>query len=471
MNFLDAIKRRPDKSLAVKNEIAQLLKVSPDALEKFEQTYRAAALDDSVVSDNLFEVSAKQAAGARGSEAMDHGLESVVDKIVDELLAKTQWYSYDGNTAKTGICLSKEPEAAVTQADLNAFPPEMRPQLTGSLMKVDLDGSSYIAILEHYKQSQEAKNMKERMWHYHMFRQGLDILDLDAVTYAIIGQNANSIGYWLPPLVEAVQKQSFFKIPATTVIKVPMTLLQLTRCNYAELTPATIAVVDKFCQKAFHLDENKDYFVKTGTYSSKFDFRNTHVHGAKEVRELGEYLLFIHFSALQMASPLSSKQIYGASTTNEWAVREYIQDTEGNPTIYKGMPLHTEYRIFVDFDTQEIIGVSPYWKPDVMEKRFGQGGDAESPHQIHDYIIFKAHEEELMRRYNENVERVCKQLQKMLPDIRLSGQWSVDVMQNGNDFWLIDMGLAQNSALKECVPQKLLKPVVENWIPALEGNS
>ena len=124
-----------------------------------------------------------------------------------------------------------------------------------------------------------------------MFRQGLDILDLDPITYQIIGMNPNSIGVWLPPLVNAVIKQNFFKVPATTVIKVPLSLLQLTRCDYNLLTPSTIAIVDRFCQKAFHLDEAKEYFIKTGTYSSKFDFRNAHVHGAKEVRELGEYLV------------------------------------------------------------------------------------------------------------------------------------------------------------------------------------
>lgn len=246
-----------------------------------------------------------------------------------------------------------------------------------------------------------------------------------------------------------------------------MSLLQLTRCDYNLLTPSTIAIVDRFCQKAFHLDEAKEYFIKTGTYSSKFDFRNAHVHGAKEVRELGEYLLFIHFLALQMASPLSSKQIYGVSTTNEWAVREFIPDKENNPTIYKGMPLHTEYRVFVDFERGEIIGVNPYWDPAVMTKRFAHEADADSPHQIHDYIMYKAHEDTLMKRYYTNVDKVCAHIKAMPNDIDLSGQWAIDVMQNGDDFWIIDMSLAQNSALNECIPESLRKPLKENWIPTL----
>lgn len=261
-----------------------------------------------------------------------------------------------------------------------------------------------------------------------------------------------------------VATHGFFKIPPTTIIQVPMTLLQLTRIDWGSLTPMTIAIVDRYCQKAFHLDENKEYFVKTGTYSSKFDFRNARVTGAKEVRELGEYLLFIHYQALQMASPLNNKQIYGASTTNEWVVRDFIKDKEDNPTIYKGMPLHTEYRVFIDCDTKKIIGHTPYWDPAVMKRRFAEGAAEDSPHYKHDYIVYLMHEDVLMKRYRENVERVLQHVEEMLPDIPLSGQWSLDIMQNGNDFYAIDMGQAANSALNECVPRKLLKPANEDWM-------
>lgn len=466
MDLLDVFKKKND--ITMKNQIAKLLNMDPAAFEKFEEAYRKQALDNGPISDNLFDVSAKQAASERGSEVMQKEMQDLVDKIVSELIAQTPWYEYDGTAVHTGGGSLPEGFVPVTQKDLNAFPLEIRPQLTGNLMLKDIAEPAYMVVLEHYQEYLKSPKSKIGQWHYHMFRQGLDILDLDAVTYAILEMNQNSIGHWLPPLVEAVQKQKFFKVPATTVIRVPMTLLQLTRCNYMELTPATLAVVDKFCQKVFRLDEEKSYFVKTGTYSSKFDFRNAHVHGAKEVRELGEYLLFIHFLALQMASPLNNKQIYGVSTTNEWVVREYIEDKENNPTIYKGMPLHTEYRVFVDFDTQKVIGVSPYWHPALMAERFSHGEDADSPHQIHDYIVFKAHEEKLMKRYDEHVDEICRRLEEMLQDIRLEGQWSIDIMQNGDDFWLIDMGLAQNSALKECVPAELLRPVKENWIPALQ---
>ena len=469
MEILKRLLRNPEQdNIAVKNNIAKLLNIDPEAFKAFEAAYQKQALDDRYISENLFEVSAKQAAGQRERAQIEDALNDLVDRIVNELLAQTPIYEYDGKQVKTQrYQIPKEHQARVTLDDINRFPQELRPQLSGDLMKKDIAEPAYIILLEQYQEFLKRPNSKEGKRNYNMFRQGLDILDLDPITYQIIGMNPNSIGVWLPPLVDAVMKQDFFKVPATTVIKVPLSLLQLTRCDYNLLTPSTIAIVDKFCQKAFNLDESKEYFIKTGTYSSKFDFRNAHVHGAKEVRELGEYLLFIHFLALQMASPLNSKQIYGVSTTNEWAVREFIPDKENNPTIYKGMPLHTEYRVFVDFERGEIIGVNPYWDPAVMTKRFGHSSDAGSPHQIHDYIVYKAHEDTLMGRYHANVGKVCSHIKAMLGDIGLSGQWAIDVMQNGEDFWVIDMSLAQNSALNECIPENLRRPLQENWLPTL----
>ena len=199
-----------------------------------------------------------------------------------------------------------------------------------------------------------------------------------------------------------------------------------------------------------------------------FDFRNAKVTTSKEVRELGSYLLFIHFQALQMASPLSSPCIYGVSTTNEWCVREYIEDKENNPCIYHGMPLHTEYRVFIDCDSDEVLGITPYWRSDVMKKRFTAGSDADTADMKHDYIIYQMHERKLMSRYNKNKELIVNKVNEMIPNINLTGQWSLDIMQNGDDFWLIDMATADCSALNDCIPKEKLNKVPENWIPDFE---
>lgn len=444
--------------------IASLLKTNKQTMAEFEAAYARCALPQ--VSENFFEVNAKQAAAQQNARLVDAEKSDIIERIVGELLEQTAWYTTDGTNVSMGKSVEPFLGAPVEKAELEAIPPEYRPQLTGRYMTVDINAPSYVQVLNYYAEFTKNPQGKWGKAAYDRFRQGLDILDLDSILYQIIKNNQNSMGHWLPALEIGATRHGFFKIPPTTIIQVPLTLLQLTRLDWDRLTPMTMAVVDRYCQKAFHLDERKEYFVKTGTYSSKYDFRNAHVTGAKEVREIGEYLLFIHHQALQMASPLNNKQIYGASTTNEWVVRDFIRDKEDNPTIYKGMPLHTEYRIFVDFDAKKVIGYNPYWDPEVMKGRFAAGA-GDSAHDKHDYIIYLMHEDTLMKRYHENVKQVVQRVEEMLPDIPLDGQWSLDIMQNGDDFYAIDMGQAANSALKECVPPKLLKPAIENWISDL----
>lgn len=45
-----------------------------------------------------------------------------------------------------------------------------------------------------------------------------------------------------------------------------------------------------------------------------------------------------------------------------------------------------------------------------------------------------------------------------------------DVMRNGNDYYIIDMALAENSALNDCVPKNLLRAYPQQWLPG-ESNS
>ena len=100
-----------------------------------------------------------------------------------------------------------------------------------------------------------------------------------------------------------------------------------------------------------------------------------------------------------------------------------------------------------------------------MKQRFGHAEDSDSPHNVHDYIIYVKHEGTLMNRYKENKDMLVEKVQQMLPDIPLHGQWSLDIMQNGEDFYIIDMALAANSALVGCVPKEKLKAVQECWLP------
>lgn len=442
--FKNLMAKLGKKDSLTKDEIAELLKISPELLVKFEEAYQV--ISNEPEKDNFFKVSAKQAVKESKENKLDSGinLDNTIRQIVDELLVEAG--------------LSNKEIDFFEPGELNVIPEKARPQLAGKLLQKHIQEDSYIAVLQHYKRWKDNNDIQS----YHRFRQGLDILDLDPILYEIIGSNKNSMGYWFPALKNAVDSKSFFKYPETKIIKVPLPLLQLTRLDYENHTPATIQILNEFCMKAFDLDVDKKYFIKTGTYSSKFDFRNAVVHGEKEVRELGEYLLFIHYQALQMAGFTNTRSIYGVSTTNEWVVREYIEDKENNPSIYKGMPLRTEYRFFVDLDKQEFLGVSPYWREDVMKRSFDSETDYDKKH---DYVIYKMHEETIYKRYNENIGKVTEEIKDLMQSIKLEGQWSIDVMQNDDEFYIIDMALLSESALTDVIPHDKINKELQSWFP------
>ena len=465
-------------------EIAQILKTDRATLEKIEENYRNNILSNDKETDNLFEISAKSAismnkANAEKNISPAFDCDDIVNRIVDELLSKSVVYQYS-QTHKFSQSYyyggEKLTRPRVSLDEILEIPPALRPQLTGYLMSVDIGGEmSYHILLDYFKKYLTEKNEKVARQYYHRFRQGLDILDLDKVTYEIIRKNPNSIGYWLPKIADKVTGCKFFTIPSTKIIYLPMPLLQLTRKDYKELTPTTLRIVNEFCRKICNLDLKKDYFIKTGTYSSKFDFRNAHVAGESEVETIGEYLLYIHYQALCMAhTDLSGRKqpvTYGVSTTTDWCIREYVKDKENALTIYNGLPLHPEYRVFVDFDAKTILGIHNYWdEKKILPHLKNLGENNPSEKNLHDYVTFSAESERLNNEYEKHKNLIAsKVLEFVKYTTDLRGQWSIDIMQNKDDFWFIDMALAENSTYyNESVPIGLRNPWKEDWMPLLD---
>ena len=429
--------------------IALLLKDNPERQREFENLYEQFEVDAENL--NLFQQNAAKVIDKSDKlVSLSESAEELVEQIVEELLSQTViWDSTKGEVlpSPTPVRYLPDAKSLISLQDKGL-------QFSGYMCKQDIPEPSSKALLSQYQSYVKTGNML----FYNLFRQGLDILDLDPFVYELLNHDPNTMSNWLFAIKEVVDKTQFFKIPKTRIIKVPLALLQSTRVyDFRELSPLSLEIINRFACRVFDLDLEKDYFIKTGTFSSKFDFRNAKVTEGQEVSELGSYLWYIQSQTNQMASPLNNKVIYGVSSNNEWVVREFIDDKENNPTIYNGLPLHTEYRVFVDFDKEEISGSSPYWHPEVMKENFLDIGVSAPIQKNHDYINYINHEETLMKRYEENKDLVVSEVSRLLADCKLKGQWSIDIMQNGSDYWLIDMARALESALSECVPKGKLK--------------
>lgn len=429
--------------------VALLLKDNPERQREFENLYEQFEVDAENL--NLFQQNAAKVIDKSDKFlALSESAETLVNQIVEELVSQTVFW----DSLKGEVLSYPQPVQYLTDSKTFLSLQDKGLQFSGYLCKQDMPESSSKALLSQYKSYVKTGHKI----FYNLFRQGLDILDLDPFVYELLNHDPNTMSNWLFAIKEVVDQTNFFKIPRTRIIKVPLALLQSTRVyEYQDLSPLSLEIINRYAQKVFELDLEKDYFIKTGTFSSKFDFRNAKVTKGQEVSELGSYLWYIQHQANQMASPLNNRVIYGVSSNNEWVVREFIDDKENNPTIYNGLPLHTEYRVFVDFDTEEVIGISPYWHPEVMKESFLDIGVSAPIQKNHDYINYINHEETLMKRYEESKDLVVSEVLKLLKDCKLKGQWSIDVMQNGSDFWLIDMARASESALSDCVPKDKLK--------------
>lgn len=259
------------------------------------------------------------------------------------------------------------------------------------------------------------------------------IADFTPKLYDTLKANPTSISNWFPQLNEAVKKSlTFFKTPQTKILTLPIEFAQFTRLEYANINQISKDFFNDFIFKQFELEEDKSYFIKTGTYSDKFTFHNAH---CKEPLEMGDYFIVINNTAM----------LLGASRSVDLCVREYIEPPENTPVIYSGMPLRTEFRAFFDFDKQELIGVVPYWNPLVMKRALAMGRSQE------DYNVYLKHEDSLTESYNKHLYTVKREITKICKNFTSSfkGQYSVDVMLSGEDFYVIDMALMEESALTE----------------------
>lgn len=262
----------------------------------------------------------------------------------------------------------------------------------------------------------------------------LSVSDLTEKTYKRFSENPNSLYNWYPAVEHALlSSETELKTPDTKVMRLPIELAQFIRLEYQDTSQTDKDLFNQYIFEEFGLEDDKTYFIKTGTFSSKFQFANAK---CSEPREMGEYFQVINNFAMQV----------GAGQTVDLVVREYIQDTEHNPTIYNGMPLRTEFRAFVDCDKNELIGVVPYWHPIVM-KRALSAGLSDSIQA--DYQTYLQHEDKLTAEYNEHIQRVRSEIKSILPNLPLSGQYSIDVMKNGDDLYVIDLALMSESALTD----------------------
>lgn len=248
--------------------------------------------------------------------------------------------------------------------------------------------------------------------------------------YNDITKNPNNYSYWFPLINQDYVKEEF-NIAQSWIFKLPYSIYKY----IGELYELRFSLpIDEFYQNNMYKKwqdyiksnikdlENRVYSIKTGTLSNKFDFQSCICYKT----EIPAKILDILFKDFE----------FEAEGQSEFIIRELIKSDSFIPTIYNGMPLNTEFRVFYDFDIKKIIDICNYWNYDYCKDYL----------MLNDKIVFEHEQERLNNNFNILKPKIQTKIDKVISKVNLKGKWSIDIMYSNDKFWLIDMAIGQQSA-------------------------
>lgn len=242
--------------------------------------------------------------------------------------------------------------------------------------------------------------------------------------YDDLKQDVHNVSYWFPKI-----KDCGIKVPETFIKEIPEELLSHLFMDYPDEDIDYIynwvkdELIPNIPQGLRGL-----IFVKNGAFSNKFDFHTCSIRC--NPLELTRSIIEINYASL----------MFDTGGNTEIVIRERIPfDERMTYTIYNGMPLRNEYRVFYDFDNRKALYVVNYWDWDYCHDAISRN--------VTDKIIYEKVYNRLAEHYVHNREKVMAMVEEHMKNVELTGIWSVDILEDEcHDFWLIDMALGYRSA-------------------------
>lgn len=243
-------------------------------------------------------------------------------------------------------------------------------------------------------------------------------------------KNPNNFSQWFPKLEEgkfAIEKAGL-KLPKSWWFDVPEIVQKSWYAydigmTYEEFNKYISDFVDSI---SFVFDEQPVLFNKNGTFSDKFNFDR-----CLSTRDtIKSHLMDINYKAL----------VVGAGGIDEVVFREVIQSNPTiTPTIYHGLPFRPEFRVFYDFDVNRVLYICNYWDNDYCYESISRNAT--------DKIVWDAYHDYVDKMYEKYKQEIVNKVDLAMLGVNMSGIWSIDVLlDEWNNYWLIDMAKAENSA-------------------------
>lgn len=248
-------------------------------------------------------------------------------------------------------------------------------------------------------------------------------------------KDKNNFSYWYSKI------KDYFNCPKTVIIKIPMNVAEcLLDMNDSDNKHVVLEFVKNECiPQIRNMNLTVPYvFMKNAKFSNKFEFNDScrvFIDEEEITRKLG-YLNYVGMCV-------------DALGFTEVIFREFIDFNEETiPTIYGGMPLRQEYRMFYDFDNKTVIHIHDYWDYDYVYSNL---------FNITDKIILSYTKGNYKTEWNKHLSSLKDLIKNSkINEVELNGIWSMDFLYNEEDdkFYLIDMAKGENSVYFEFCKRK-----------------
>lgn len=231
--------------------------------------------------------------------------------------------------------------------------------------------------------------------------------------------NPNNMSYWFPKLFSSsTRRDTVLKLPETKII-----FLDFETWKWIRLSNFTREKINEFTEMVNRqLDDfmaGEKLFMKTGVFSNKMKFDQNIV---TDRGNIGIQFLEQYYYSIVVGNDLSAEIVF----------REFIENVENRLEIFQSLPLRTEFRVFYDFNEKRVIGIMNYWHPEIMER--------EGVLSKLEFQLYQMEKDNIVNEYNEHKDFVVKEIDTFMQGCKnIMGRWAIDVMLNGEEFWIIDM--------------------------------
>lgn len=255
-----------------------------------------------------------------------------------------------------------------------------------------------------------------------------EIPQTDDVTLAkrmIDSQGENCMSWWFPRICDHVP------VPKTELVETPGPFVQM--FGLIEQDDGPPAWFEDFLasltEAALRVSAEGPWFLRSGVYSGKHSFR--HCCEVTDLSKIAGHVIRIFHDSMLV-------DLFGLPC-NVWAVREWLPGKAiCRIEKYGGMPLRREFRAFAA--NGRVKCIHPYWPPESLELA------TELDEQVR-----------MMNEMGGDRNRLLSLAS--VASSRVSGEWSIDLLETDRGWFVTDMALAQRSFHWPDCPRLKREPV------------